>query len=237
MVKDHIVGLGFTDVSEAKDRGYFFSMYCRSPSGLLAEFAWGPRDGASSSTRPQRSWGRTCASRPTGSTAGPRSTSSSRSRPRRRSSADRAAARDQRGAGRLRRRREPGATARGRTTRPSGPAVGYGPRPGRRCKYGPADGRGAADPLQPARRRGPAAAARGAGLRQLRRRRLGPGVLRAGPLALRGARAHGRGVGAGRSATSTPPTPTGAAAARRRSAPGSARGAPGRRSPPRRSTG
>ena len=39
-VKDYIVGLGFTDVSEAKDRGYFFSMYCRSPSGLLVELAY-----------------------------------------------------------------------------------------------------------------------------------------------------------------------------------------------------
>ena len=36
-VKDWIVGLGFTDVSEPKDRGYFFSMYCRSPGGLLVE--------------------------------------------------------------------------------------------------------------------------------------------------------------------------------------------------------
>ena len=68
VVKDHIVGLGFTDVSEAKDRGYFFSMYCRSPSGLLVELAWGPPDGASSSTRPRPSWAPTCASRPTGST-------------------------------------------------------------------------------------------------------------------------------------------------------------------------
>ncbi|MGA9859515.1 MAG: hypothetical protein WBQ18_16750 [Solirubrobacteraceae bacterium] len=41
VVKDWIVGLGFTDVSESKDRGYFFSMYCRSPSGLLVEFAFG----------------------------------------------------------------------------------------------------------------------------------------------------------------------------------------------------
>jgi glyoxalase family protein len=39
-VKDYIVGLGFTDVSEAKDRGYFFSMYCRSPGGLLVELAY-----------------------------------------------------------------------------------------------------------------------------------------------------------------------------------------------------
>jgi glyoxalase family protein len=39
-VKDRIVGLGFTDVSECKDRGYFFSMYCRSPGGLLVELAY-----------------------------------------------------------------------------------------------------------------------------------------------------------------------------------------------------
>jgi glyoxalase family protein len=44
-VKDWIVGLGFTDVSEAKDRGYFFSMYCRSPGGLLVELAWGHDQG------------------------------------------------------------------------------------------------------------------------------------------------------------------------------------------------
>ena len=44
-VKDWIVGLGFTDVSEAKDRGYFFSMYCRSPSGLLVELAHGTPQG------------------------------------------------------------------------------------------------------------------------------------------------------------------------------------------------
>jgi glyoxalase family protein len=45
VVKDWIVGLGFTDVSEAKDRGYFFSMYCRSPSGLLVEIAYGTPQG------------------------------------------------------------------------------------------------------------------------------------------------------------------------------------------------
>lgn len=44
-VKDHIVGLGFTDVSEAKDRGYFYSMYCRSPGGLLVEFAYSTPEG------------------------------------------------------------------------------------------------------------------------------------------------------------------------------------------------
>jgi glyoxalase family protein len=36
-IKDWLVGLGFTDISEKKDRGYFFSMYCRTPSGLLLE--------------------------------------------------------------------------------------------------------------------------------------------------------------------------------------------------------
>ncbi len=45
IVKDWIVGLGFTDVSEAKDRGYFFSMYCRSPGGLLVEIAYGTPQG------------------------------------------------------------------------------------------------------------------------------------------------------------------------------------------------
>jgi glyoxalase family protein len=44
-VKDYIVGLGFTDISEAKDRGYFFSMYCRSPGGLLVELAYSTPEG------------------------------------------------------------------------------------------------------------------------------------------------------------------------------------------------
>jgi glyoxalase family protein len=39
-LKDHIVGLGFTDVSDVKDRGYFFSVYCRTPGGALFEFAY-----------------------------------------------------------------------------------------------------------------------------------------------------------------------------------------------------
>jgi glyoxalase family protein len=34
------VGLGFTDASEPKDRGYFYSVYVRSPGGLLVELAW-----------------------------------------------------------------------------------------------------------------------------------------------------------------------------------------------------
>lgn len=40
VVKDWIVGLGFTDVSEPKDRGYFYSMYMRSPGGALIEIAY-----------------------------------------------------------------------------------------------------------------------------------------------------------------------------------------------------
>ena len=39
-LKDWLVGLGFTDASEPKDRGYFYSVYLRSPGGALIEFAW-----------------------------------------------------------------------------------------------------------------------------------------------------------------------------------------------------
>lgn len=38
-LRDHIVGLGYTDCSELKDRNYFHSVYCRSPGGILIEFA------------------------------------------------------------------------------------------------------------------------------------------------------------------------------------------------------
>jgi glyoxalase family protein len=44
-VKDYIVGLGFTDVSDVKDRGYFFSVYCRTPGGALFEFAYSTPQG------------------------------------------------------------------------------------------------------------------------------------------------------------------------------------------------
>ena len=37
IIKDWIVGLGFTDVSERKDRGYFESIYVRTPAGALFE--------------------------------------------------------------------------------------------------------------------------------------------------------------------------------------------------------
>lgn len=36
-VKAHLEGLGFTDVSDRKDRGYFWSIYVRTPSGALFE--------------------------------------------------------------------------------------------------------------------------------------------------------------------------------------------------------
>jgi glyoxalase family protein len=36
-VKGHIEGLGFTDVSDRKDRGYFESVYVRTPGGALFE--------------------------------------------------------------------------------------------------------------------------------------------------------------------------------------------------------
>jgi len=38
-VKHHLVGLGYTDVSDRKDRGYFDSMYVRTPGGALFEAA------------------------------------------------------------------------------------------------------------------------------------------------------------------------------------------------------
>jgi glyoxalase family protein len=44
-VKDWVVGLGFTDVSDVKDRGYFYSVYMRSPGGALIELAYGAPQG------------------------------------------------------------------------------------------------------------------------------------------------------------------------------------------------
>lgn len=44
-VKDHLVGLGYTDASDVKDRGYFFSVYSRSPGGALIELAWSRPEG------------------------------------------------------------------------------------------------------------------------------------------------------------------------------------------------
>ena len=36
-VKVNLEGLGFTDTSDVKDRGYFWSIYVRTPSGALFE--------------------------------------------------------------------------------------------------------------------------------------------------------------------------------------------------------
>lgn len=44
-LKDHLEGLGYTDVSERKDRQYFYSCYCRSPSGALVELAYSRAEG------------------------------------------------------------------------------------------------------------------------------------------------------------------------------------------------
>jgi glyoxalase family protein len=45
VVKDWIVGLGYTDVSDVKDRGYFFSVYLRTPGGALFELAYSTPQG------------------------------------------------------------------------------------------------------------------------------------------------------------------------------------------------
>jgi glyoxalase family protein len=39
-LKARLEGMGYTDVSEQKDRMYFKSMYMRSPGGALFELAW-----------------------------------------------------------------------------------------------------------------------------------------------------------------------------------------------------
>ena len=44
-VKDWLVGLGYTDVSDVKDRGYFFSVYLRTPGGALFELAYSTPQG------------------------------------------------------------------------------------------------------------------------------------------------------------------------------------------------
>ena len=43
-LKGFIEGLGFTDVTEQKDRGYFLSVYNRTPGGALFEYAFTPPD-------------------------------------------------------------------------------------------------------------------------------------------------------------------------------------------------
>lgn len=44
-LRAHIEGLGFTDISEQKDRNYFKSCYVRSPGGALFELAWTTPEG------------------------------------------------------------------------------------------------------------------------------------------------------------------------------------------------
>jgi glyoxalase family protein len=44
-VKNWLVRLGFTDVSDVKDRGYFLSVYMRSPGGALIELAYSTPQG------------------------------------------------------------------------------------------------------------------------------------------------------------------------------------------------
>jgi glyoxalase family protein len=43
-LKGYIEGLGYTDVTEQKDRGYFLSCYNRTPGGALFEYAFTPAD-------------------------------------------------------------------------------------------------------------------------------------------------------------------------------------------------
>lgn len=43
-LKGYIEGLGYTDVTEQKDRGYFLSIYNRTPGGALFEYAFTPAD-------------------------------------------------------------------------------------------------------------------------------------------------------------------------------------------------
>ncbi len=44
-LKGYIEGLGFTDVTEQKNRGYFMSTYNRTPSGALFEYAFSTPEG------------------------------------------------------------------------------------------------------------------------------------------------------------------------------------------------
>ena len=73
VVQGLLVGLGYTDVSDVKDRGYFFSVYLRTPGGALFELAYSRPRRASRSTSRWTSWARTCASRRTGRTGAARS--------------------------------------------------------------------------------------------------------------------------------------------------------------------
>ncbi len=81
--RDYVVGLGYTDCTESKDRNYFHSVYCRSPGGILVEFA--TCDIGFAVDEPvEPTSARPCCSRPGSSPAAPKSwPRSSRSRFRR----------------------------------------------------------------------------------------------------------------------------------------------------------
>ena len=53
-LRAHIEGLGFTDISEQKDRNYFKSCYVRSPGGALFEIAWTTPEGWAKDEPPGR---------------------------------------------------------------------------------------------------------------------------------------------------------------------------------------
>ncbi|MTE01968.1 glyoxalase [Paracoccus sp. YIM 132242] len=53
-LRAHIEGLGFTDISEQKDRNYFKSCYVRSPGGALFELAWTTPQGWARDEAPDR---------------------------------------------------------------------------------------------------------------------------------------------------------------------------------------
>ena len=125
-VKDWLVGLGYTDVSDVKDRGYFHSVYMRTPAARCSSSP-PRRRRASPSTSRRTSSARTCASRRTGRTGAARSISWSRSTRSSRSSepAPRSTARPGRQSAR------PGAAGRRRPPRPR-PGAGLHARAPRR---------------------------------------------------------------------------------------------------------
>ncbi len=52
-VKAYLEGLGFTDVSDVKDRGYFYSIYVRTPGGALFEATVSKPEGFATDEAPQ----------------------------------------------------------------------------------------------------------------------------------------------------------------------------------------
>ena len=53
-LRAHIEGLGFTDISEQKDRNYFKSCYVRSPGGAMFEIAWTVPEGWAKDETPDK---------------------------------------------------------------------------------------------------------------------------------------------------------------------------------------